>query len=296
MNLWIDTARDVAACAVIETRRLRAAQRRRAAHAHRQAEPRAGRARGARLGPAAAVVAKQGEYGAALITRRALLLAARLPLETVLDPTGAGDTFAGGFIGYDRRARGRALDDEVLRSAMAHGTALASFNVEEFGTERVSRLAHAEIEARVRELARDHPLQRRPAARAADAPRRHQRRARASRRHNSSRAPCRPSPTDAPIGSTIGRDGRVDLRLADGPPEDPDRGAVPDRALGRQADPRDRARAGRRRSARARAPTARTIPARVCRAGAARTATRAAAAHPARTRTLVARADGSQRV
>ncbi len=69
----------------------------------------------------------------------------------MLDPTGAGDTFAGGFIGTIA-AHGGEIDDEVLRSAMAHGTTLASFNVEEFGTERVSRLEHAEIEARVHEL------------------------------------------------------------------------------------------------------------------------------------------------
>jgi sugar/nucleoside kinase (ribokinase family) len=98
-----------------------------------------------------AVVAKQGEYGAALFTAERFFSLPSFPLETVLDPTGAGDTFAGGFVGTIA-AHGRAPDDEALRGAMAHGTALASFNVEEFGTERVARLEHAEIEARVREL------------------------------------------------------------------------------------------------------------------------------------------------
>ena len=98
-----------------------------------------------------AIVAKQGEYGATLITREGFFSLPAYPLETVLDPTGAGDTFAGGFIGTIA-AGGGAPDEQALRSAMAHGTALASFNVEEFGTERVSRLQHSEIEARVREL------------------------------------------------------------------------------------------------------------------------------------------------
>jgi sugar/nucleoside kinase (ribokinase family) len=98
-----------------------------------------------------AVVAKQGEYGAALFTAERFFGLPSFPLETVLDPTGAGDTFAGGFVGTIA-AHGGAPDDEALRSAMAHGTALASFNVEGFGTERVSRLEHSEIEARVHEL------------------------------------------------------------------------------------------------------------------------------------------------
>ncbi|MGH2903738.1 MAG: PfkB family carbohydrate kinase [Solirubrobacteraceae bacterium] len=107
------------------------------------------------------VVAKQGEYGAALITRERFFSLPAYPLESVVDPTGAGDTFAGGFVGYiaahlddDRTGDGQEdrLSDELLRAAMAHGTALASFNVEEFGTERTVRLGQAEIAARVAEL------------------------------------------------------------------------------------------------------------------------------------------------
>jgi sugar/nucleoside kinase (ribokinase family) len=100
-----------------------------------------------------AVVAKQGEYGAALITPDSFFSLPAFPLESVVDPTGAGDTFAGGFVGYIAAHLGSGkLSDELLRAAMAHGTALASFNVEEFGTERVVRLSDEEIAARVQEL------------------------------------------------------------------------------------------------------------------------------------------------
>jgi sugar/nucleoside kinase (ribokinase family) len=73
-------------------------------------------------------------------------------MEDVIDPTGAGDTFAGGFVGYIAAHPDEELSDELLRRAMAHGTALASFNVEEFGTERIERLTGDEIHARVDQL------------------------------------------------------------------------------------------------------------------------------------------------
>jgi sugar/nucleoside kinase (ribokinase family) len=98
------------------------------------------------------IVAKQGEYGAALVTPDGFFSLPAFPLESVVDPTGAGDTFAGGFVGYIAAHIEEEITDELLRQAMAHGTALASFNVEEFGTHRVERLAGAEIVARVRQL------------------------------------------------------------------------------------------------------------------------------------------------
>jgi sugar/nucleoside kinase (ribokinase family) len=98
------------------------------------------------------IVAKQGEYGAALVTPDGFFSLPAFPLESVVDPTGAGDTFAGGFVGYIAAHVEEELSDELLRQAMAHGTALASFNVEEFGTQRIENLAGAEIVARVRQL------------------------------------------------------------------------------------------------------------------------------------------------
>jgi sugar/nucleoside kinase (ribokinase family) len=73
-------------------------------------------------------------------------------MESVVDPTGAGDTFAGGFVGYVARHVDQATDRHVLRNAMAYGTAIASYNVEDFGTERVVSLTPDEIYARIEEL------------------------------------------------------------------------------------------------------------------------------------------------
>jgi sugar/nucleoside kinase (ribokinase family) len=105
------------------------------------------------MGPSV-VVAKQGEYGSALLTDGQFFALPAYPLETVVDPTGAGDTFAGGFVGYIARHLNGSLTEPLLRHAMAYGTALASFSVEEFGTERMARLTAAEIDARVEELRR----------------------------------------------------------------------------------------------------------------------------------------------
>jgi len=104
------------------------------------------------MGPRA-VVAKQGEYGAALFTDDGFFALPAYPLETVNDPTGAGDSFAGGFLGYLSSAGEDAADDDLtLRRAMTYGSVLASFNVEEFGTERVRRLTRDEIDERYGEF------------------------------------------------------------------------------------------------------------------------------------------------
>ena len=103
------------------------------------------------MGPATVVV-KQGEYGAALFTEEGFFSLPAYPLETVIDPTGAGDSFAGGFSAtWSRRA---PTDDASLRRAMTYGSVLASFNVEQFGTERVQTLTRAEVDARYEEFRR----------------------------------------------------------------------------------------------------------------------------------------------
>jgi sugar/nucleoside kinase (ribokinase family) len=101
-----------------------------------------------------AVVAKLGKYGAALFTADDFFALPAYPLAEVIDPTGAGDTFAGGFVGYVAAHPDEPIDHRLLSRAMAYGTALASYNVEEFGTERVERLTADEIQARVADLAR----------------------------------------------------------------------------------------------------------------------------------------------
>ncbi|MGH2782683.1 MAG: PfkB family carbohydrate kinase, partial [Thermoleophilaceae bacterium] len=98
------------------------------------------------LGPKVVVV-KQGEYGAALFTAEGFFSLPAYPLERVLDPTGAGDSFAGGLLGY-LDAQGAAVDDAILRRALTYGSAVASFWVEEFGCERAERLTREEIDSR----------------------------------------------------------------------------------------------------------------------------------------------------
>jgi len=149
MNLWIDTAKDslLAAIAEVDCLIVNDAE-------IRQLTGESNLARAARavmeLGPRA-VVTKRGEYGAALFTEDGFFALPGFPLEEVRDPTGAGDSFAGGFVGYLDSQEGE-LDEACLRRAMGYGTVLASFNVEQFGTERVAALTREEIEERFAEL------------------------------------------------------------------------------------------------------------------------------------------------
>jgi cytidine kinase len=105
------------------------------------------------LGPRTVVV-KQGEYGCALFTSDGGFFALpAYPLETVRDPTGAGDSFAGGLLGY-LDAQGGVDDEPTLRRAIAYGSAIASYWVEEFGCERAERLTREEIDERYEEFRR----------------------------------------------------------------------------------------------------------------------------------------------
>jgi sugar/nucleoside kinase (ribokinase family) len=149
MNLWIDTARDalVAAIGEVDCVMLNDAEIRMLT-----TEPNLARAANAlrQMGPSV-VVAKRGEYGAGLFTADGFYGLPGMPLEDVRDPTGAGDSFAGGFLGY-LDSRGDDLSPACVRHAMAYGTVLASFNVEEFGTERVSQLTRDDVDARFQEV------------------------------------------------------------------------------------------------------------------------------------------------
>ena len=153
MNLWIEIAKDslLAAIAEVDCLVVNDAE-------IRMLTGEANLAKAARavmeMGPRA-VVAKRGEYGAALFTEagddHSFFALPGFPLEDVRDPTGAGDSFAGGFFGY-LDGTGGDLDEANLRRAMGYGTVLASFNVEDFGTERVVRLSRGEIDERFEAL------------------------------------------------------------------------------------------------------------------------------------------------
>jgi sugar/nucleoside kinase (ribokinase family) len=155
MNFWLENAREalVSAIAEVDCLLLNDAEIR-----ELTGEPNLARAARAamEMGPGV-IVAKRGEYGAALFSQDEFFAIPGFLLEDVRDPTGAGDSFAGGFLGYldSRRAGGESmLDPAVLRQAMAYGSVLASFNVEDFGTDRVRALSREEIEERLRDFRR----------------------------------------------------------------------------------------------------------------------------------------------
>ena len=99
------------------------------------------------MGPKTLVV-KRGEYGVLVFTEHSIFSAPAYPLEEVFDPTGAGDTFAGGFMGY--LAATNNLTDETIRKATVFGSVMASFTVEDFSLNRLRKLSWAEIEERFR--------------------------------------------------------------------------------------------------------------------------------------------------
>ena len=102
-----------------------------------------------KMGPTYLII-KKGEHGALLFHENQIFSAPALPLAEVFDPTGAGDTFAGGFIGY--LAQVDTINFNNMKNAIIYGSALASFCVEKFGTERIKNLSEAEIAARVKEF------------------------------------------------------------------------------------------------------------------------------------------------
>jgi sugar/nucleoside kinase (ribokinase family) len=149
MNLWIDIAHDslVATIGLVDCLVLNDSELEQLTD-----EPNLIRAarKALDLGPRV-IIAKQGEYGSAMITRDGYFGLTSYPTADIVEPTGAGDTFAGGLMGYVAEQGGEP-DDATLRRAMAYGTACASFNVEGFGSERLYELERGEIDARVAEL------------------------------------------------------------------------------------------------------------------------------------------------
>jgi len=101
------------------------------------------------MGPEFLVI-KKGEHGALLFHKNEVFSAPGLPLDEVFDPTGAGDTFAGGFMGY--LARNGEISFQNMKRAVIYGSSLASFCVEKFGTERLQNLSKEEIDSRVRQF------------------------------------------------------------------------------------------------------------------------------------------------
>ena len=101
------------------------------------------------MGPKYLII-KKGEHGALLFNKDQVFFAPALPLEEVFDPTGAGDSFAGGFIGYISKTRDISFDN--LKRAIIFGSAMASFSVEKFGTERIQNLSAEEVDERVQQF------------------------------------------------------------------------------------------------------------------------------------------------
>lgn len=101
------------------------------------------------MGPKYLII-KKGEHGALLFNKENVFFAPALPLEDVFDPTGAGDSFAGGFIGYLDQTKDISFDN--LKRAIIFGSATASFCVEKFGTERIAGLSQEEVDERVQEF------------------------------------------------------------------------------------------------------------------------------------------------
>jgi sugar/nucleoside kinase (ribokinase family) len=104
-----------------------------------------------KMGPSTLVV-KRGEYGAMLVDERGVFCVPAFPLEEPHDPTGAGDSFAGGFMGYLAAAGNKS--DQSLRRAMVYGSVMGSFTVEKFGLDRLRTLKRGEIHARARHFAK----------------------------------------------------------------------------------------------------------------------------------------------
>jgi sugar/nucleoside kinase (ribokinase family) len=148
MNFWMDTAWDelLKTIAMVDVLTINDAEARQ--HSGEYSLVKAAK-KILTMGPRILVI-KKGEHGALLFNNDQVFFAPALPLEDVFDPTGAGDTFAGGFIGYLTRTRDISFDN--MKRGIIYGSAMASFCVEKFGTERIIGLSQEEVEDRVQEF------------------------------------------------------------------------------------------------------------------------------------------------
>lgn len=148
MNLWIATAKDSLTSVFREVDLVIVNEAE-----VRQFTEEANLVKGARqilaLGPRTIVI-KRGEYGVLMVERDAIFAAPAYPLESVFDPTGAGDTFAGGFLGY--LASRREIHDREMRRAIIFGSVLASFAVEKFSLDRLREITLSDIQERYQDF------------------------------------------------------------------------------------------------------------------------------------------------
>ena len=148
MNLWIDIAREelIKTINVVDAIIINDAEARQLAQ---EANLVTAAKKILSFGPKIAII-KRGEYGASFFTKDVFFAIPAYPLESVFDPTGAGDSFAGGFMGT--LAAADKLDEHAFRRAIVYGSVMASYNVEEFSCDRLRRLSPDEIKARVQEF------------------------------------------------------------------------------------------------------------------------------------------------
>jgi len=101
------------------------------------------------MGPKYLII-KKGEHGALLFNKEEVFFAPALPLEEVFDPTGAGDSFAGGFIGYLEKTND--ISFENMKRAVIYGSAMASFCVEKFGTQKLEEITEKDLTERIQKF------------------------------------------------------------------------------------------------------------------------------------------------
>lgn len=148
MNFWMETAYDdlIAAIALVDVLTINDAEARQLSGEYSLVKA---AQKILAMGPKYLII-KKGEHGALLFNKEQVFFAPALPLEDVFDPTGAGDTFAGGFIGYLASTKDISFDN--LKRAIIFGSAMASFCVEKFGTERLVGLSQDDVDERVQEF------------------------------------------------------------------------------------------------------------------------------------------------